>query len=122
MKQQYCPYCNGTASVKDSAIIYGRSYGNALICDNYPLCKSYATVYHEGRYMADAELRKLRKSCHDDYFDPLWKQQGYKRNRLYRRLREFLGVSKDEAHFGKMNKSQCTDVINAITNKEFFNN
>lgn len=118
---EVCPYCKGAASVRDSAEIYGRSYGMALICDNYPTCKSYATLYHEGRYMADAELRQLRKECHDKHFDPLWKYGGHLRTRLYRRMREVLDISKDEAHFGKLNKDQCRKIITSIINGQFVN-
>ena len=116
---EICPYCGGTASVKDSILIYGRSYGNALICDNYPICKSYSTLYFEGKYMADAELRQLRKSCHDDYFDPLWKLHGYNRNKLYGALRRLLNLSKEDAHFGKLSKEHCRIVIESIKEKTF---
>lgn len=120
---EICPFCSSTASVRDSAEIYnGKSYGAALICDNYPACDSYTTLYHEGRYMADAELRQLRKTCHDQKFDPIWKfadNPSFVRKRLYGALRRLLNISKEAAHFGKLNKDQCRRVIEAIDSKTF---
>lgn len=122
MKKEVCPYCGGTASVRDSKEIYGRSYGLALICNNYPGCDSYTTLYHEGRYMADKELRDLRKLCHDQKFDPIWKfsdDPGQERRRLYAALRRLLNLNKDQAHFGKLNKDQCRRLIEAIDSGTF---
>lgn len=31
-----CPDCGGKAELKDSAIIYGKSYGLVYVCENYP--------------------------------------------------------------------------------------
>ena len=116
---EICPYCGSTANVKDSSLIYGKSYGEALICDNFPVCDSYTTVYREGRYMADKELRELRKKCHNDCFDPLWKSGLHKRKWLYELLQRLLHVSKEQAHFGKLSKEQCLTVIQAIQTNQF---
>lgn len=36
-----CPYCGAEAQLMDSEVIYGRSFGYAWVCSNFPSCDSY---------------------------------------------------------------------------------
>lgn len=72
-----CPYCGSEAHLKDSAMIYGKSFGMVYLCDRYPFCDSWVGV-HKGTTnplgtMADSELRELRKNAHV-LFDRLWRR------------------------------------------------
>lgn len=103
-----CPYCNGQAILKDSSIVYGRSYGMIWICENYPKCDSFvgthkATLKPLGT-LANAELRALRIKCHAE-FDKLWKEKNFKRQTAYKHLAKFMKI--DEPHFGEFTKEQC---------------
>ena len=38
-----CPYCGGTAILRDASFVYGeKSYGGKVyVCSNYPRCDAY---------------------------------------------------------------------------------
>ena len=116
-----CPYCNGNALLKDSKIIYGRSYGNIWICEKYPECDSYCGVHKEtneplGR-LANKELREWKSKAHET-FDPLWKRKMEKgldkrtsRNAAYEWLAKEMNLSREECHIGLFDVDQCKEVI-----------
>ena len=101
-----CPYCASEVVLKDSKIIYGKSYGNVWICSNYPKCDAFVSC-HKGTdrplgMLANSELRNMRKLTHSA-FDSLWqeaKKRGIKnaRSNYYRLLAKELGISEDECH------------------------
>lgn len=112
-----CPYCGSGASLRDSEIVYGRSYGLIWLCDAFPKCDAYVGV-HEGTkeplgIMANAELREWKKKAHAA-FDPLWKVGPFSRSQAYRLLQELLSMTEDEAHIGNMGIEDCKSLVNKI--------
>ena len=65
-----CPYCGGTAVLRDASFVYGeKSYGGKVyVCSNYPKCDAYVGVHPGTRIpkgtLADQELRKKRMLAH----------------------------------------------------------
>jgi hypothetical protein len=108
-----CPFCNGIATLRDNGILYrGRSFGNSFICENYPQCDTYVGVHKATNAplgtLADAELRELRKQCHEK-FDPLWKSKKMKRKEAYKYLA--LHMNLKEAHIAEFTKEQCEKLL-----------
>lgn len=108
-----CPYCNGKAELKDSAIIYnGKSYGNVWVCENYPQCDSFVGVHKATNLplgtLANNELRQLRRKCHD-LFDKLWKSKKMNRQEAYKQLGELMGI--EDPHIGAFTVEQCQKYI-----------
>ena len=72
-----CPYCGGTAILRDASFVYGeKSYGGKVyVCSNYPRCDAYVGVHPGTRIpkgtLADQELRKKRMLAHQ-IFDQIW--------------------------------------------------
>jgi len=115
-KDLICPVCGSGAELKDSKIIYGKSYGLSWICKNYPDCNTYVSC-HKGTAtpkgeLANAEIREWRKKVHAK-LDPLWQNHKYNRNDLYQEI----GIKFNKIPFHTANlKSvkECKDVINFI--------
>lgn len=114
-----CPYCGADIELKDSSVIYGRSYGLVYVCSNYPNCDAYVGTHkgttHPLGSMANAELRKWRKEAHM-YFDTIWKcwkEEGVKqaRSKAYKWLAEALGTPDKEVHIAWMGVTECQKVI-----------
>jgi hypothetical protein len=117
-----CPYCGGRASVKDSRVIYGVSYGNAWICENFPKCDAYVGT-HKGTNkplgrIANKELRELKKRCHE-LFDPLWKNGKMSRSGAYMALQRVMGLSGRRAHIGKFDENECRKLIELVKGGAF---
>lgn len=110
-----CPYCGSHAHKKSSEIIYGRDFGMAFICDNFPTCNSYVGCHLDGRPMgtlANAELRKARNDAHK-IFDPIWKSKVIKKRwHAYGWLADKMNLTRDNTHIGMFNLNQCIQVIN----------
>jgi len=110
MSDLTCQYCNGKAILKDSAIVYGRSYGNLFICENFPTCDTYVGVHRDRDEplgtLANRELREWRKRS-KNLFKPLWQLKTMKRTAAYEWLGQWMQLSKDDVHFGKFSLEQC---------------
>ena len=72
-----CPYCGGTAVLRDASYVYGGESGHKhlYVCQHYPECNAYVGV-HEGTLiplgtLADRELRNKRIRAHQT-FDRIW--------------------------------------------------
>lgn len=117
-----CPYCNEIAIFDSDEKIYGKKFGMAYICKNFPVCDSYVGV-HQGSTkskgsLANKELRQYRKMAHH-YFDYLWnkkiKIQKVKKQRGrflgYKWLSENLGIDINDCHIGMFQKDTCEKVI-----------
>lgn len=109
-----CPYCQGIPELKDSIIIYQKSYGNIWIC---PLCKAYVGCHKGGTVpkgsLCNSEIRQLRRMAHA-LFDPLWKNKEMSRGAAYRRMAEYLNVDIDDAHISQINKEQLHKLIKGL--------
>jgi len=115
-----CPYCGRTAELRDSKIIYGRSYGLVYICPGYPECDSYVGVHNGSATplgtMANPELRHWRKEAHA-VFDRVWKESRMRRSKAYKWLRNQLRLSKDECHIAMFDVEQCKKVVELAKKK-----
>ena len=113
-----CPYCGAKAEFRDSAMIYGRSYGMVYVCSNYPVCDAYVGV-HKGTdrplgRLANTELRYWKKRAHDA-LDNLWKSRRYSRSKAYRIAADIMGTPITETHIGMFDVQECKDLIKALT-------
>ncbi len=122
MPDPTCPYCGGKAILRDSAVLYGRSYGNAWVCEYYPDdCDAYVGCHKNsdvplGR-LADAELRAAKKRAHA-WFDPLWRGGGVGRSKAYRWLARQLGIPEADCHIGMFDVAQCKRVCRVMVECE----
>lgn len=112
-----CPYCNGVMFLTDSKVIYGVSHGLVWLCEGFPGCDTYVGI-HKGTITplgtpADWKLRQLRKQCHD-LLDPYWKEGCMSRTEAYDKVAELLGIDREDAHIGKLNKPECRRLIHYI--------
>ena len=113
MKNKLCPYCNSFIELKDSKVVYGKSYGLIYICSNFPKCDAYVGV-HKGTEkplgsLASRYLRGLRNECHKK-FDTKWEDRK-ERKEAYKWLQSSMGLNKQKAHFAKFNEEQCVEFL-----------
>lgn len=59
---------------------------------------------------ADHETRRVRREAHR-IFDGLWREKGFSRTRLYKKLAHHLGLPINKTHIGQFDKEQCQKVI-----------
>ena len=90
-----CPYCGGTAVLRDASYVYGGETGHKhlYVCQHYPECNSYVGV-HEGTLtplgtLADSELRNKRIRAHQT-FDRIWKSGILTKKNAYRWMQGYL--------------------------------
>ncbi len=126
-----CPYCQSEATLRDTAIIYGRSYGNAWICTNFPECDSYVGVHKETDKplgtLANKELRTWRKRI-KLVFNSIWKggminsiypkylKDISNRSKAYVWLSIEMKLSSEETHIGMFNVEQCEQALKICDN------
>lgn len=105
-----CPYCDNPAELKDSSVIYGKSYGLVYICFS---CNAYVGTHRNTDRplgtLANQELRKLRKECHN-LFDRLWLTKKMTRHEAYKWLAKQLGLDVEQCHIGMFDVEQCKKV------------
>jgi hypothetical protein len=112
-----CPYCSAFAELVSGDVIY--PHRRDLAHKKYWLCNpcdAYVGV-HEGSpkfaplgRLANRELRDWKQRAHA-VFDPLWKRGTYKRTEAYAVLQQKMGLTKEQAHIGKMDVDQCKRVV-----------
>jgi Protein of unknown function (DUF3268). len=100
--------------LKDSEVIYGRSYGNSWVCANFPQCNTYVGC-HKGTDTplgtpANSALRKARSKAHAA-FDPLWRSGEMTRSAAYAWLAEKMGIPKDLCHIAMFDEGQCENAV-----------
>lgn len=114
-----CPYCNAPAVKKDSSIIYGRSYGMAYVCSNYPKCDTYVGTHKETQEplgtMANASLRSARRQTHA-LFDPLWQSKVFGRRDAYQILADLMKLDITKTHIAMFDLNQCFQAQHLIIN------
>ncbi len=101
-----CPYCGGEVLIVHSSQIYGNGhdYGPMQVCANYPFkCDAYAGL---GATLANAELRGLRKSCHQR-FDKMWQSGKTSRKQAYIWLQKVTKKSPKLGHIALFNVKEC---------------
>ena len=98
-----CPYCGGTAILRDASFVYGeKSYGGKVyVCSNYPKCDAYVGVHPGTRIpkgtLADQELRKKRMLAHQ-IFDQIWLRGILSRPDAYHWMADKFCLSDEQAH------------------------
>lgn len=112
MKELTCPDCGSTAVLKDSAIIYGRSYGPVWICPRFPTCQCFVGC-HKGSEvalgtLANGPTRSWRKAAHS-VFDLIWQKGPSSRGQAYAALAQHLGV--DKIHIGESDAATCRRIV-----------
>ena len=111
-----CPYCGDEAKLKDSSIVYGKSYGKIWICEP---CNAYVGVHKNSPTfkplgtLADAPTREWRKKAHAA-FDPLWKGGKMTRDEAYQWLSDCLWKTRDCAHIGKSTAGECRHIVEEV--------
>ena len=109
-----CPYCEADVKLIDSKVIYGKSYGLAYICSNYPKCDAYVGVNKITNKplgtLANSELREYRKNAHK-LFDELWKCGKMTRTEAYNWLSNKLNLDLNNTHIGQFDINMCKKVI-----------
>ena len=84
-----CPYCGGTAILRDASFVYGtHSHGGQVyVCSHYPSCNSYVGVHPGTKIpkgtLANRELRQKRIQAHR-IFDQIWQQGILSKPEAYR--------------------------------------
>ncbi|MCK5307099.1 MAG: hypothetical protein KAJ73_00675 [Zetaproteobacteria bacterium] len=116
-----CPYCRKPAELKNSAIVYGKSYGMIWIC--MP-CRAWVGVHKNSKNfaplgrLADRELRYWKKKTHAA-FDPLWARKQLKdncsrteaRKAGYKWLAGELSIPVSDCHIGHFDVPLCQSAI-----------
>lgn len=121
IKPPVCPYCGATATLRDSIVIYRKSYGDVWICPNYPTCDSFVGCHPNKKPLgglANKELREARKKAHV-FFDGLWGKKVAKtgctprdaRTAAYRWLSKQMNLGTDACHIGMFDAAQCAAVV-----------
>ena len=117
-----CPYCGSFVVYKDSSVIYGKSYGMAWICANYPECDSYVGCHPGTRKplgrIANKELRIAKSRVHK-LFDPLWQAKVKRdscsiksaRSAGYVWLASRLGIPVEKCHVGMFDLKLCAAAV-----------
>ena len=87
-KRIACPYCGGTAILRDASFVYGKDslVDKLYVCSHYPQCNAYVGVFRNTDIpkgtLADSELRNKRIRAHRS-FDAIWKQGIMTRGQTY---------------------------------------
>ena len=117
MPNVICPYCGKKAEYIDSSRYYlnGVSYGMIYICRH---CDATVGV-HKGTNtplgtLANKDLRKLRKECHD-LFDTLWRGKARRsRQKAYAYMARLMDIDIDQAHIGMFREEDCELLIEKL--------
>lgn len=106
-----CPYCNKEAKYGPNEEYYGRRFGRSYMCYYCKDCDAYVGTHNNTTRalgtMANHELRKKRMAVHA-LIDPLWKEGGYSRGKVYQMLSDALGR---EVHVGESDIQMCEEII-----------
>jgi hypothetical protein len=110
-----CPYCGSQMLLKDSSVIYGKSFGDVFVCAKYPTCDTYVGTHKPWHLRgiplgtpANAELRNARKLLHEK-FDPLWKHCYLTRGAAYQLLAKYMQIPEAECHIAMFDLARCRD-------------
>jgi len=120
-----CDFCGSPVIFTSNAEIYGKEYGSGK-CYKCTSCDSYVGVHENtliplGR-LANKELRKLKKQCHN-MFDPIWNNNNNKyinREQAYGRLANLLGIPASDCHFGWFDKDMLLRCLDIMKNKKWY--
>ena len=107
-----CPECGADMILKKGK--YNKFYG----CVQWPECTGSHGAHADGTPLgipANKETKAWRIKAHDA-FDRLWKQDGMRRKKAYRKLAMSMGLAEEDCHIGRFNIEQCEEVIKVCNN------
>jgi len=120
-----CPYCDGSAELVDSELVYWKSFGMIWICQP---CHAWVGTHKDSKVhkplgtLANKELREARKAAHAA-LDPCWKDlaeqghhKGKSRTLVYRRLAKALGIETKSCHIAWFDVKRCAEVVTVCAN------
>lgn len=116
-----CPICGSGGKIKDSGIIYGKSYGLVWACKNFPVCDVFVGV-HKGTTtplgtLADRRTREMRKQCHRE-FDVIWQTGRMTRKDAYIKAASEMKVG--DFHIGELGYDDCVKFIEVLKRTDGF--
>ena len=117
-KSIICPYCGGTAVLRDGSYVYGKDscVDKLYVCTHYPSCNAYVGVFRNSDVpkgtLADSELRNKRIRAHQS-FDAIWKQGIMTRGQAYQWMQHKFSLTKAQAHIGYFSDYMCNELIDA---------
>lgn len=119
-----CNICGGDVIYTTNARIYGKQYGSGY-CYLCTRCGAFVGT-HRPRpkeamgILANAEMRELRKQCHD-LFDALWQGRKHpvvKRKKAYVWLADKMGICAGDCHFGYFDKDQLEIALELLKERK----
>jgi hypothetical protein len=115
--------CGRPARLQPNSLKYGRSYGNGWgwFCAGWDdgSCQGYVGTHPDHHPLGrpcDGPTHRARMACHDR-IDPLWKEQGYPRGRVYAWLAELMHT--DHVHIGELDLDGCDELLTLIRGHPF---
>lgn len=91
-------------------------YGHYYACERWPECKGCHGAHPNGEpkgFPGNAATRAARIEAHAA-FDELWKHGEMTRREAYLWMRAALGMTKRQAHIGKMTEDQCRQLVACV--------
>ena len=123
-----CNLCDGAVILTSNRRIYGKEYGSGK-CYYCTKCGAYVGT-HRTRpkeafgILADAEMRNLKRHCHE-LFDKFWtnekngKKRQEARRKCYKKLAEMMNINVEDCHFGYFDKSKLLLALRILELGEF---
>ncbi|WP_158636418.1 zinc-finger-containing protein [Luteimonas marina] len=116
-----CPYCCRPAALLHSqsrGYPYPANWGPAWKCATCDACiRCYAGSERPLGSLANAETREWRRRAHAA-LDAFWRDGGMSRSAAYRWMAKAMGLTKAEAHIGRMDPEACRQLIELIGRRE----
>ena len=117
MRRVICSYCGKQAE------LITNEFGTKLWrCRGFPECDARVTAHQKSGapmgYLANAELRALRKNIHE-LMDPLWRvHKVCSRSNTYILISKVLGVPKKKAHVARLSHEECLKLFDFLSQLE----
>lgn len=113
-----CPYCKQPAILVTGKEIYPHradlmhlKFYSCVFCDAYVGCHRNGTGDKPLGTLANRRLRKERKLTHAEV-DVHWHSGNLSRTEVYKRLAEYMGLTKEETHIAMFTLEQCQKARN----------
>lgn len=115
-----CPYCGQMPKLMNGEAVYphrpdlkDKPFWVCWPCQAW--CGCHPKTQAPLGTVANAALRKLRSRVHE-LLDPKWrgKKKG-DRSKVYKDLRQALGISKNDCHVGKFTEELCQRAISILS-------
>lgn len=111
-KQLKCPECGANLVLKQSSK-FGPFYG----CERWPKCDGTHCAHPDGSPVgvpANRETKQARRAAHAA-FDEVRHVLQLSKGKAYRWLQDAMGMTPEQCHMGKFDKTTCEKVIDICT-------